>query len=195
MAGAERESLIDDWLPSYQVRDAASRVVAGDPTAVYEAARSLDLLDDPIVRALFAIRLAPARALAWYRGVPAPPRLQLTLDSMTAGEGGFVRLEESPGREVVIGAAGRFWTLRAQFLPVRAEGFRDFREAGYARAAIGLRVRPVGEGRSRVTLEVRVQTFGRWAGWSFRAYWLLIGRFSHLIRRRGLERLGREFAA
>lgn len=192
MAGAEREPLIDAWLPSYAVRDAASRTVAGDPTAVYEAARSLDLLDDPVVRALFAIRLAPARALAWYRGAPAPARHQLTLDSMTAAEGGFVRLEEARGRESVIGAAGRFWTLRAQFVPVGAEEFRDFDEAGYARAAIGLRVTPAGDGSSRVTLEVRVQTFGRWAGWSFRAYWLLIGRFSQLIRRRALERLRRE---
>ena len=192
---AEPSWLIDAWLPDYAVRDVATRVVWGEPAAVYEAAKQLDLLGDPLVRALFGARQAPGKVLDWYRGTSRDSLTQaeFSVQALPVAEGGFVLLEEEPGREVVLGAAGRFWTPRAQFRAITAEEFPAFAQDGDARAALSLRVEPAAEaGRTRVTFEVRVQPIGRRAGWSFRAYWTLIGRFSHLIRRRALERLGRD---
>jgi len=189
------ERLIDDWLPAYAVRDVATRVVHGEPGTVFEAAKQLDLLGDPLIRSLFAVRQVPGKVIDWYRGMApeAESADEFTVKSLTESEGGFVLLEEAPDRELVLGAAGRFWSPRAQFRAITAEEFRTYAVTGDARAALSLRVAPAsGAGQSRVSFEVRVAPIGRGAGWSFRAYWTLIGRFSHMIRVRALERLARE---
>lgn len=97
--------LIDAWLPDYAVRDVASRVVWGEPASVCEAAKQLDLLGDPLIRALFAVRQAPGKALDWYRGTSSDlgERGTFSVQALPVAEGGFVLLEEEPGREVVLG--------------------------------------------------------------------------------------------
>jgi hypothetical protein len=101
---------------------------------------------------------------------------------------GFVPLAEEPGREIVLGVVGRFWTLRGGSSGVVAtpEDFLAFETPGYAKAAINFLVEREGAG-SRIRTETRVATTDPASRRSFRRYWLVVRPGSGLIRREWLR--------
>jgi hypothetical protein len=97
----------------------------------------------------------------------------------------FVVLSRSP-RELVAGAVGAVWRPRGGLVRLAdAEAWREASVPGTIKAAIDFRAIPAAAG-SRLSTETRVLAADARARRLFRLYWLLVGPFSALIRRRWL---------
>jgi hypothetical protein len=91
---------------------------------------------------------------------------------------GLKPLVEEPAC-VVLGAAGRPWSPRSPLTP--------FESAGPGQVRMAVEISAVADGdRSLLRTETRVQAVDASARRPFRAYWLAVGPFSALIRRRWL---------
>lgn len=175
------ELLIDAMMPRFDATLLRHAVVDAPPARVWEAVRALDLMDvgaqAPLARALMWLRGAPDALGRRLRGLPAPPppeRLPLT-----APEGyGWMMLGERPGREIVVGAVGHFWTPAIRWRDdVRPEDFATFDEPGYAAIAWGFTLRPYGDARTLLTTECRTRATDDAARRGFRRYWALVRPF------------------
>jgi hypothetical protein len=186
---AERASaptLIDHFLPDYDVSEYHQTRVAAPPALSYDAIRRLDLGRSPVSMALVAARglialFQPRQARELYGPLIRRPRL--TLDDIQRA--GFVLLGERPGREIVLGVAGTFWRPGSGIVRVEAPEFVTWHEPGFAKAVLSFAVGPDDTG-SIVSTETRVLCMGSDARRSFRRYWRVIGPFSGLIRQRAL---------
>ncbi len=118
--------------------------------------------------------------LRGYRRLRRPLRTE-GLAASLAGRG-FVPLGGRPGRELVFGLVGKFWTPAGGLRALSAPEFEAFREEGFAKAAWNLAVEPVSDGTSRLSTETRVQCLGTGARRRFRIYWATIEIFSGVIR-------------
>lgn len=161
---------LDDFLPQFDVRSRHEVVVRAPPATVYRAVRTLDLGDSRTVRWLFALRGLPTRAIT----VECLIRI------------GFVMLGETPGRELVLGAVGRFWTPAGGLVRVDPAGFRAFATAGYAKAVWNFVVQDQGRG-ARLGTETRVRCLDAVSRRRFRLYWALIRPLSAHVRREALR--------
>jgi len=151
-------SRLDDFLPVYDVRERHERRVDADPETAVAAALGIPVAPDPLVRALFRVRGLPGggSVLGGMRAI------------------GLAPLVQEPAC-VVLGAAGRPWSPRARLVAFDKAG------AGQVRMAIEI---SAGDGTLRT--ETRVQAMDASARRAFRAYWLAVGPFSALVRRRWL---------
>lgn len=165
--------LLDDALPTFDVRSRHSRRVAAGPEAVWRAVEVYDLRRDASL---------PVRALLLLRGLGVPGG---TLRE-ALGPSGFTVLSERPGREIVAGTLGKFWAVRElahMANPEDLDHFRGFDQAGWAKGAVSLRVEPLEDGATNLVTETRVLCLGERARRRFAAYWALIRPFSGGIRR------------
>jgi hypothetical protein len=181
-------SHLDDVLPAWDAREAHEARVDAPPAEVAAALEEVTPAELPVSRLLLELRGLPGR-LGGNGGVVGDARRPL-LDVMR--ELGFVELARDDGRELVLGAAGRFWSVRGN-RPVPLAGRHDFaafRAPGHVRAAMDFLIAPAGDG-ARVVTETRVQATDRAARRSFRRYWFLIRPWSGLIRREMLRALRR----
>jgi len=163
--------LLDNLLPRYDVRSHHEIDVGASVADTWDALEHDDLLGGSLV----------TRALLLLRGLGATGGALRT----TMGRTGFSVLAERPGREIVLGIAGRFWALRETQALRRlpdAESFKRFAEPGWAKAAMTIRLEPISDGATRVVTETRVACCDATAGRRFSWYWMLIGPFSGLIR-------------
>lgn len=164
------KTILDSLLPEFQFVERHRTWVDASPEAALAAAREVSLADMPLARLLMRIR-----------GMRTPARGPL-LEQMLAG--GFVRLGETPGHEVVAGAIGQMWKLSGGHTPkvAGAVEFAAFKQPGYAKAAMSLAVHEV-NGRCELVTETRVFATDGAARRSFSRYWLVIRPASGLIRR------------
>jgi hypothetical protein len=156
------------WLPSFSVSERHERLVDLPAEEAIEAVLRSPVAPDPIVRTLFLLR-----------GFGASDE---SVESF-ASRHGFVVLERTP-TTFVFGLATRF-----RGRPRRAgdpESWRSWSPPGLKIAA-DFRAVPVGEDRSRLSTETRVLPLDGTSRLLFRAYWLVVGPFSALIRRRWLR--------
>jgi hypothetical protein len=157
-----------------------ARHVAAPPSAVWEALHRADFANAWYVRALLALR-----------GLRRPAgRPSLTLARVV--EGGFVPLDEQPGREIALGIVGRFWRPSGDRVRLGPSEFAGFARPGYARAVWTFTVEPAGAGGTRLSTETRVACADIRSRRSFRAYWAVVRPFSGLIRRAMLNAVARE---
>jgi hypothetical protein len=154
---------LDVWLPEYDVRERHDARLAAPPETALAAALGIPVAPDALVRALFRLRGLPSGG---------------TLEGIVRGLG-FAELDRSPTR-LVLGAAGRPWTPRGGLVGWEQAG------PGQVRMAFALWAEPAGDGAVLAT-ETRVQALGESARRAFRRYWLAVGPFSALIRRRWLR--------
>jgi len=173
-------------LPRYDASERHAIVVRADAARTYAALRTLDLADLPLTRVLMAVRALPDRVLG-RRGLPL--RRHVTLDGLLGA--GFALLAEEPGREIVLGIAGRFWRVTGGGMRVSAADFAAFSAAGTAKAAMDFRLEPLGGGRTRLSTETRILCADDAARRSFGRYWLAVRAGSGLIRREILARVKR----
>jgi hypothetical protein len=97
----------------------------------------------------------------------------------------FVVLDRSP-TEWVAGAVGGVWRPRGGLVRLDdAEAWRAAAVPGTIKGAVDFRAEPI-PGGSRLTTETRVKAVDDRARRAFRLYWLAVGPFSALIRRRWL---------
>jgi hypothetical protein len=151
-------------------------------------------LGGPIVRALLALRALPA-ALADAGSARRRVSALLTPRGLTLGDlqrTGFVRLGERPGREVVLGLTGRFWTLGGGLLPTDPATWSAGPPAGTAQAAWSFSVSVGDDGATRLETETRVRCADASTRRAFGRYWLLVRPFSGLLRQRMLRSVRRE---
>ena len=163
-------SLIDDWLPEFDVGERHDVAVPLEPEGALELVLATPAASDRIVRALVTARGMIAR--------------DATIEGFFAAHR-FVVLDRSP-TEWVAGAVGAVWRPRGGLVRLDdAEAWRAAHVPGTIKGAVDFRAEPI-PGGSRLTTETRVQATDDQARRAFRRYWLLIGPFSALIRKRWL---------
>ena len=168
--------LIDHYLPCYDVSARYEIDIRAPLSGVYRTARTLDLKDSRIARALFRLR--------------GLPEANLALEGML--KWGFILLADEPEREIVLGLIGRFWIRSPQIQSVPAEAFIGFNQPGSAKAVMNLAFFQKEDGIVRLTTETRVFCLGEASRRSFRRYWFLIRPFSGLIRKEWLRLIKRQ---
>jgi hypothetical protein len=155
-------SRLDELLADYDTREYHERWVPASPADAVGAALGIPVAPDALVRTLLRLR-----------GLAGGGSIRGALQSI-----GLKPLVEEPDC-LVLGAAGRPWSPRARLVPFAAAG------PGQVRLAVEVGARPAGEG-SLLFTETRVAAVDGSARRAFRRYWLAVGPFSALIRRRWL---------
>jgi hypothetical protein len=153
---------LDELLPEYDVREVHERRVPAQPEDAVAAALGIPIAPDALVRTLFKLRGLPGGSVYG------------ALRSI-----GFAELVREPDR-VVLGVAGRPWTRRGRLAPFDKAG------PGDVRMALEVVATALGAGESLLATETRVAAVDAPARRAFRRYWLVVGPFSALIRRRWL---------
>ena len=188
--------LLSRFMPVFSLREADHVPVAAAPEQAWPAVRGFDAARIPFVRALFELRIVPERIAALGKGQAQPSVASVGVESIERARGpGFQILGEEPGREVVVGALGRFWKPNIEWAAVTPADFPGFPEKGWGKVAWSLRVDPREAGGSWISFEVRVGATDAVSFERFRPYWMLIGRFSRAIRRAGLHQMAKVLGA
>jgi hypothetical protein len=154
---------LDRWLPEHDVQELHDVRVAASPEVAFAAAVGMPVAPDALVRTLFRLR-----------GLSGGGTVEGAIRAI-----GFAELERSPTL-LVLGAGGRPWRPRGGLV-----GWEQSSE-GQVRMAFALWAEPEGDG-ARLATETRVLALGASAQRAFRRYWLVVGPFSALIRRRWLK--------
>ncbi len=172
--------LIDDFLPDYDVHERHRIKVYAPVDKVYAAVRRLDISQTKLTMFLFRLR-----GIQTGRFAPSC----FTLDDFLKMR--FILLGEKPNVELLLGLVGRFWTASGELRRLDAEGFRSFKEQGYAKAAWNFSLARMPDGSVLLETETRVYCLDQSSRRRFRLYWLLVGPFSGLIRREVLQAVKR----
>lgn len=170
--------LLDRFLPIYDVRARYQALFPAPPERVYPLVLDLDWSLSPLVRWLVLLRGLGSAKIKLTQANPQGT--------------GFTLLGEEPGRELVVGMAGRFWLPTAEMCRVSPAEFTDFARPGYAKMAMNFLAEPMPGGKCLLSTETRVQCLGPRARRCFRLYWGLIGPFSGLIRKEALRLVQRQ---
>jgi hypothetical protein len=140
-------SLIDDWLPEFDVGKRYDAAVAAPPERALDLVLAAPVAPDPFVGALLALRGLPARNRTieeYLRGLEFDHLGRTTTEWAAAHDGKRLQI------------------------------------------ALAFEAEPI-PGGSRLATETRVRALDDRARNGFRLYWLAIGPFSGLIRRRWLR--------
>jgi len=86
----------------------------------------------PCVHFLFSLRTI---ADLFHPDKAAPQNRRIGLDQIAENGKGFMIIHEVPGKEVVVGAVGKFWHVDISFKEIPPEEFRDFDEPGWGKLA------------------------------------------------------------
>ena len=149
-------------MPEWDVRERHTRLVPASPKDAVAAAIGIPFTPDGIVRTLFRVR-----------GLPGGGSMHGALRAL-----GFEQLVCEDAC-VVLGASGRPWSPRSR--PGR------FSAAGPGQIRVALEISATGsEGGAFLFTETRVQALDARARRAFRRYWLVVGPFSALVRKRWL---------
>ena len=174
--------LIDEIQPVWHYGHRHSRVIDAPADRVAEALETLDMEREtsPLVRFLFR-----ARGLRPPSG--ATPREALAST-------GFSVLAERPGREIVLGIAGKFWAVNELANLKRvpdAETYKEFDVPGQAKGSLAFVIEPLSDGRTLFGTETRVTCSDQRSRLLFGVYWALIKIPSEFIRRDMLHAVAR----
>ena len=173
-------TLLENVMPAYDVHEVHSVWVPSEPDAAYQAVLTVSASEVRLLGPLMRLRTLGRSRLVSDSRAPL-------VDEMR--KAGFVDLGARSGREIVLGAIGRFWSPLGN-RPIAVSDFNGFDEPGYAKAAMNFTVEAEGDG-SRVTTETRIVGTDAAAARKFRVYWLLIRLGSGAIRRSWLKAIRR----
>ena len=183
--------LLDNFLPDYEFSEVHTITVNASPERVFGALRELTTADlSPLIYLMLALRGLPARLLG-----------KRTSMSLTHGpflerlhKGGFIPLAEEPGREIVFGLVGQFWTPTGGLEPGISDAatFLKFDHPAFARAATNLVVCVDERGGTRCTTETRVHAPEPATRRKLALYWRIILPGSALIRMLWLRAIKRK---
>ena len=169
--------LLDDVLPQYDVAKRHRISIRATRDRVFDAAVRYDFRSSRVTQVLMALRGYGTRMRRAH--AEAPGMLPASL-----GRFGFTPLAETPGEELVFGLVGQFWLPSGGLCPVTAAEFGEFHEPGFAKAAWNLLCRPTDDPAvTELSTETRVLCYGEAARRKFLLYWIVVERFSGLIRR------------
>ena len=144
--------------------------VCASAEAVFSVIDEVDLCESPIIRALF-----------FLRGLPNG---HLSLRDLK--NSGFEMLGIQKNEELLLGLAGKFWTLCGDMQKVNSGNFREFDKKGFAKAVWNFSVDGKGN-ETNLKTETRICCLDDESRRSFGFYWTFIQPFSGLIRREMLR--------
>jgi hypothetical protein len=122
------------------------------------------------------------------RGIPVPEGLTLNgLEKMN-----FVRLETRPGREIILGLIGKFWTVGGGLERFEPEEFITYGDARSAKATWSFELIEINNAVTRLSTETRVFCPTAKTKKQFKFYWTLIQPFSTWIRREILKSIKKQ---
>ena len=183
-------ALVDEFLPVYDIADAAAVEVRASVPATYSALLDVDLIEvgkqRPLIGLLGALRALPDLVADMLHGEhppKAPESIRIRdLTEIDLNEGGWSLLGERPNDEIALGLVGKFWRPVIEFAEVPPERFREFSEPGFAKHVYSLSVTELGPDRTLLRAEMRVATTDEHARRWFRRYWTFgVGSGAHLL--------------
>jgi hypothetical protein len=197
VSGEESDSLLDLYMPEYEVVDRHHLRVAAPAAITFASACEVSLSKSPLLGAIFRMRelaigcLDCAASIA--RGeMPACCHSTTSHQNETSQQKGLLAdlktqgwgvLAEVPGHEIVFGAVTQPWTASPVFRALPPDEFAAFREPGYVKIAFTLRAVPLDSSASVARTETRVATTDPVARAKFRNYWSLVSPGVVLVRR------------
>ena len=116
-SGDDRDALLDQFMPTYDVAERHHVHIAAPPAITFEAATEMHLQQSPMVRGIFKAREWIMRSHS-----AREPETRAFLPQMR--EIGWGTLAEIPGREIVMGAATQPWMADVVFRALPRIGFR-----------------------------------------------------------------------
>lgn len=173
----ETESVLDEFVPDYEVRERHHIRVDAPAEIVMAAAHEISFNDSQVVRLIFDLRALPAR----LTGTSAPPVVRRSMMEEVRALG-WKALAEEEGRHIVMGAVTQPWKQNVVFRGLSPEEFVAFREPGFAKIAWTLEVEPARPSSSVFSTETRVSTTDTASREKFRRYWSLLSPGIILIR-------------
>jgi hypothetical protein len=182
---SERDELLDRFMPEYEVVERHQIHVAAPAASTLTAACEQDLLQLPLVRAIFKAREIVLRATPNDR--PQPHGLVAATLAL-----GWGVLAHVPDREVVIGAVTKPWEPNVTFRALPPGEFAAFRDAEFVKIAWTLRADPIDEETCIFRTETRAMATDAVARRKFRRYWAFASPGIALIRRLSLNPLRHE---
>ncbi len=165
---------ISRFIPAPDVRERFATTVRAPADLVSDVARRFDMQSIPLVRLIFWARAKLLRA-----GNPPRPRRGLVEDTLGMG---WVVLADTPGRELVAGAAAQPWVPDVSFTSIPPDRFLAYAEPDRVKIAWTLEVVPIDATHSRLATETRVLATDEAARRKFRRYWRRFGAGIVLIR-------------
>jgi hypothetical protein len=181
----DQDELLDRFMPDYEVRGSQHVRVAAPAAITLAAAREMDLLGSPVVRAIVR-----GRELVLGSTPDDQPRPRGLLEEMRVL--GWGVLAEISDQEIVVGAVTQPWKANVVFQAVPPDEFATFREPGYVKIAWTLRADPLGAAESVFRTETRAVATDPAARATFRWYWAFFSPGMMLIRWVSLAPLKRE---
>jgi hypothetical protein len=183
--------LIESFAPNPDAVEIHTIEIAAPSATVYRALWSANLAGSRVIKGLMILRSLPTMIL--HPGQRRRPPQKVTLHTLnTLIETGFGKLAEEPGREIVLGIAGRFWRPIGNVLPFQQQNFQGLVPPGQARAVWNFTVQEISPQRTLLSTETRVVCGDTASKWKFRVYWTVIRPFSGLIRLLMLRAVRRE---
>jgi len=173
------DPLLDRFMPVYDVVERHHIGVDAPAEVTYAAACEADLMQSPIVRAIFKGRELILRSKP--DTAPHPRGMLAVTTSM-----GWRILAEIPGREVVVGAVTQPWEANVVFRPLPPHEFAAFNEPDFVKIVWTLRADPIGSDRSVFRTETRAVATSVSARAKFRRYWSFLSPGIIIIRWMGL---------
>lgn len=188
----EEDSLLDRFLPAYEIVERHQIRVAAPAAMTLDVARDTELQASPVVRTIIRAREVILGASPDDRRRPRG----LLAETQSLGWG---VLADIPGREVVVGAVTRPWEANVTFHALPPDQFAAFKEAGYVKIAWTIRADPITASESVFRTETRAFATDPTARARFRRYWSFLSPGIIVIRwavlgpvKREAERRARE---
>jgi hypothetical protein len=178
----EEDSILDDFMPLYDVVERHRIDVAAPADVTLGVARDMNVSDSCIVRAIFRARELMLGAMPPPSGVALPPGLVPACLHL-----GWGVLSDAAGREIILGAVTRPWEANPVFRDLLPRDFAAFAEPDYVKIAWTLRADPRANGHCVFRTETRAVATDMAAREKFRRYWALVSPGVALIRLMMLE--------
>jgi hypothetical protein len=184
----KKDKLLDRFMPNYEVAERHHIQINASADIVFRMACETNVFQSPMIVAIFR-----ARELL-LRSQPHRPAPSTSFIAWMKSLGWGV-LDETPGREIVMGAATRPWEADVVFRTLPPGEFSSFREPDYVKIAWTIRAEPIDPSRSELSTETRVATTDSIARAKFRWYWAFFSPGIVLIRWLVLPQLRRSIMA
>jgi hypothetical protein len=170
---------LDELMPRADVAARYETRVLASLERTREALRGADFSQLPLTRVLMGLR-----KLGWGRQKSA----QAASQEERLRAAGFISIPTGSENELLLGVVGRFWKLDSGTVRgLRAEEIIAFERDGFVKAMWNFTVERESDSQTLLATETRVLAYGAAARRQFRAYWLLVGPFSGLIRKEMLR--------
>lgn len=181
----ENDDLLDRFIPEYDVVERHSISIAAPADEVLAAAKEQDLLELPLVNAIFRAR---ELALGASPGDQKQPRGLLAATQSL----GWGVLAERQDREIVVGAVTKPWEPNVTFRALPPDQFAAYCTPGDVKIVWTLRAESIDSNRSIFRTETRAVATDPIARDRFRRYWSFVSPGVSAIRWLSLQALKRE---